>query len=582
LGKYGFIRVGAATPTVALADPQTNLQRICTALDEAVEKHVSLLIFPSMCITGATTGDLSAQQILLDAASDAIDNLVNYTNGLPITIVVGAPVQYHGKCVDSHIIIEDGMVQQIVPHGDDFVFEVGDALVSFALGSGVHIVIEPAAEPSVAGSVAILRRELSALSRSNNCAYIYCNAGCGESTTNYVTSGKSLICENGSILAESAEYAAESSLLIADIDVQMLSCLGADDVFSFDSPEFSSPGFDDTDFDSELFRKIDTSPYIPEGVGINEYCSEAFNIQAMSLARRLNACSSNKVVIGISGGLDSTLALLATVVCFDKLGFDRKGIIGISMPGFGTSSRTHSNATELMRLLGVTSREIDIKDACLRHFEAIGHPADLQDVTYENVQARERTQILFDVANMENALVLGTGDLSELALGWCTYSGDQMSSYAINASIPKTVIRMMCSFAADALFDEPRISSVIKDIVATPVSPELKGDGQDITQKTEDVLGPYELHDFFIYYFVRFGFSPEKILFMAQKAFGTVYSKSFIQNCLSTFLRRFFSQQFKRSCAPDGPLVTDISLSPRGEWNMPSDASVSLWLENLK
>jgi len=573
--------VGAATPTVALADPQTNLQRICTALDEAVEKHVSLLIFPSMCITGATAGDLSAQQILLDAAADAIDNLVNYTNGLPITIVVGAPVQYRGKCVDSHIIIEDGMLHRIVPHGEDVVFEVGGALVSFSLGSGAQIVIEPSAEPSVAGSTSILRKELSALSRSYSCAYIYCNAGCGESTTNFVNSGKSLICENGSILAESVEYGTEPSLLIADIDIQMLSCLGDDDVFS-ESPEFSSPGYEDTDFDSDLFRKIDPSPYIPYGVDINEYCREAFSIQAMSLARRMTACSANKVVIGISGGLDSTLALLASVICFDRLGLDRKGIIGISMPGFGTSSRTHSNATQLMRLLGVTSREIDIKDACLRHLEAIGHPADLQDVTYENAQARERTQILFDVANMENALVLGTGDLSELALGWCTYSGDQMSSYAINASIPKTVIRQMCNFAADSLFDNPNISAVLTDIVATPVSPELKGDGAEITQKTEDVLGPYELHDFFIYYFVRFGFSPEKILFLARKAFGPAYSESFIQKCLVTFLRRFFSQQFKRSCAPDGPIVTDVSLSPRGEWIMPSDASVSLWLENLK
>jgi len=582
LGKYGLIRIGAATPSVAVADPQTNLQRICTVLDEAVEKHVSLLIFPHMCLTGATASDLKYQSLLLDTVSSALDQLADYTADTPITIVVGAPLVWDGKVVESHVVISGGVVKEIVPCGEECVFEIDGALVGFRPGSGAQIIVEPAAEAATAGSVSLLVNELVSLSRNQGCAYVYCNAGFGESTTNYVTGGKAIICENGSVLAESKAFSIEASLIIADVDVELLKALSRDDLQMPPYPEFVSQGCPDTPFDKNLMRPLSPSPFIPSGVDVNQYCSDAFDIQAQALARRMMASSATKVVIGISGGLDSTLALLASVRCFDLLGYDRKGIIGISMPGFGTSSRTHSNAAELMRLLGVSSRETDIRDACLRHFEAIGHPADVQDLTFENTQARERTQILFDVANMENALVVGTGDLSELALGWCTYSGDQMSSYAINASIPKTVIRQMCSWAAGNMFSNAEISAVISDIVATPVSPELKGDGTSISQKTEDVLGPYELHDFFIYYFVRYGFSPEKILFLCRKAFRGKFTKSFIQKCLATFLRRFFSQQFKRSCAPDGPLVTEISLSPRGEWSMPSDVSARLWLENLK
>jgi NAD+ synthase (glutamine-hydrolysing) len=421
--------------------------------------------------------------------------------------------------------------------------------------------------------------------------YVYSSCGFGESTTDVVFAGNALIYENGTLLAEGKRFCFEPQLVVSDIDIERLqserilnktfaACRSlqlSDEAACQEVGELSSEP-------RLLHRRLDAHPFVPQGERLHERCEEILSIQVAGLAKRLVHTQAKSVVVGISGGLDSTLALLVCVRAFDQLGWSRKGILGVTMPGFGTTDRTHTNACNLMKELGVSLREVNIREACLLHFRDIGHQADVHDVVYENVQARERTQVLMDIANQTGGLVIGTGDLSELALGWATYNGDHMSMYGVNASVPKTLVRHLVSWVAHHLPMGGETRSTLLDIVDTPISPELipaTADGR-IAQRTEELVGPYELHDFFLYHFLRFGFRPGKLLYLALQAFGQTYDEATVRHWLATFLRRFFQQQFKRSCLPDGPKVGSVSLSPRGDWRMPSDASVAEWLRRLE
>ncbi len=432
------------------------------------------------------------------------------------------------------------------------------------------------ASNELTGKHAYRRQLIEQQSARCNAGYVYASAGHGESTTDTVFSGNGMIAENGKIIASSERFSYEPQLVVSEIDIERLQ---AERIrsgnFHCDKSEriYRKIKIEDAHFvNFELKRTFDKHPFVPPLSYRNESCNEIFSIQMGGLAKRWQHTQAETLVLGISGGLDSTLALLVCVKTADKLGYDRKRIVGITMPGFGTTDRTYTNAVNLMKALGITSREISIKDACIQHFKDINHNPNQHDVTYENTQARERTQILMDIANQQNGLVIGTGDLSELALGWATYNGDHMSMYAVNSGVPKTLVRYLVGWAAQQLDEKSK--NILKDVLDTPVSPELlpADENGHIAQKTEDLVGPYELHDFFLYYFVRFGFSPEKILFLAQHAFAGLYTAEIVEKWLKVFIRRFFAQQFKRSCMPDGPKVGSINLSPRGDWRMPSDA----------
>ena len=489
------------------------------------------------------------------------------------------------------------------PFGTDLIFNIGGWKFGVEICEDLWVPNPPSVQLAMHGADIILNlsasdeligkhRYLTDLIKNQSarcrCAYVYASAGTGESSTDLAFCGNCIVAENGSIIAESERFTFSDKLAIADVDAQAL----RNDRLHFST---FSEGEDNREyrdismnFYSSLpqdkileYRKVNPHPFVDSNPAmLKKRCEEISSIQAWGLAVRLKAIHCNKAVIGISGGLDSTLALLVTVKAFDMLGLDRRGIIGVTMPGFGTTKRTHDNASELMDLLGVTRREINIAAAVTQHFHDIGHDADTTDITYENSQARERTQILMDLANMENAIVIGTGDLSELALGWCTYNGDQMSMYGVNASIPKTLVKYLVTGYADEATDS-KLRKVLLDIVDTPISPELlpASDQGTIKQKTEDTVGPYELHDFFIYHMLRYGMEPDKIYFLARKAFGDKYGAETVKKWLRTFYHRFFSQQFKRSCMPDCVKVGSVSLSPRGDWRMPSDASATLWLE---
>jgi NAD+ synthase (glutamine-hydrolysing) len=463
---------------------------------------------------------------------------------------------------------------------------------------GAEVLLNLSASNEVLGKHAYLRQMIESLSGRLAAAYVYASAGFGESSTDLVFAGKGIIAENGVITAESERFALEPRLLIADIDVERLQVLRrrqttfmcADTALqSAPSCRPSAPSWLVTDcgatatpdFEQKLWRHLSATPFVPQGADDREArCSEIFGIQVAGLVTRLNHIKARTAVIGISGGLDSTLALLVTVQAFDRLGWSRDRIVGITMPGFGTSGRTYNNSIGLMRSLGITLREVSIRDSVNLHFRDLGIDSSVHDVTYENCQARERTQILMDAANQTGGIVIGTGDLSELALGWCTYNGDHMSMYAVNVSIPKTLVRHLVQWVADTRM-EPEARAILLDIIDTPISPELipTTEQGDIAQRTEDLVGPYELHDFFLYHFMRFGASPAKIYFLCRKAFGARYDEATMRKWLRTFFRRFFQQQFKRSCLPDGPKVGSVCLSPRGDWRMPSDAQAQLWLE---
>lgn len=576
--------MAAAVPVVSVADPETNADRICALIDKAVDKSVSMILFPHSCITGSTCGDLILQDRLQESAENALEKICKFTEGLPITVIVGASVNLSGQITYCNYIINDGDIVSAVPEGEYESFSINGAVFSFNDSDRAQIILHPASEGEDMFRSEARKRIIAAQTENSHSAYIFCNAGFGESTTDYVFSGASLIYEDGKLLAEGKEFSHKAELTIADIDVHALDHLRIRESNDYDPAQEGDlapiviDNFPETEFDKHLYRPVNGMPFIPE---TDDGFRKAFQIQCNGLYSRMTAIRCSKAVIGISGGLDSTLALLCAVRTFEDSNWDKRNIIGITMPGFGTSRRTHDNASELMEELGITNREIDITASCVQHLKDIGHDGTTQDTAFENAQARERTQILMDVANMENAIVVGTGDLSELALGWCTYNGDHMSNYAVNASIPKTLVRAMVGWIADNIYHGSRTSSILKDIIATPVSPELTGKGGDITQITEDIVGPYELHDFFIYNMMVYGFSPEKILFLSNKAFEGKYSDEEIRKWMKLFIKRFFTQQFKRSCCPDGPQVSQVSLSPRGAWEMPSDIGGTLWRENL-
>ena len=633
---YGYVKVAAAIPGVKVADCMYNAAEIEKLIVEANDKGVEIITFPELALTAYTCGDLFAQQLLLDEAERGLLQIMQNTRQMDIISIIGLPVSVHGMLLNAAAVIQHGKVLGVVPKyylpnykefyemrwftsGDmikqdnvrlcgqlvpvthDMLFETPKAIFgveicedvwapiptsSILTLKGADIICNLSATDECIGKHDYLCQLLSQQSARSMSGYVYSSCGFGESTTDVVYAGNALIYENGRLLARSKRFEMDPQLIISEIDVQFLrgerrvNTTFATSMRQYIGKEALRVTIDrTTDKPLELTREYDPHPFVPQGNTLNERCEEIFSIQVAGLAKRLIHTYAKTAIVGISGGLDSTLALLVCVRTFDKLKRDRKDIIGITMPGFGTTDRTYNNAINLMKSLGVTIREISIKDACIQHFKDIGHDVNNHDVTYENSQARERTQILMDVANQMNGMVIGTGDMSELALGWATYNGDHMSMYGVNGSVPKTLVIHLVKWVA--LHDMDELSKLtLLDIVDTPISPELiPADEQgNIKQKTEDLVGPYELHDFFLFYFIRCGFSPSKILMLAKRSFAGVYDEETINKWLHTFCRRFFNQQFKRSCLPDGPKVGTIALSPRGDWRMPSDASSSSWL----
>ena len=633
--KYGFVKVAAAVPAVKVADVDYNVQQIESIIAQAEGRGVEVIVFPELCITGYTCQDLFKEQLLLDRAESAIITLLDFTRKLDIISIVGLPVVINGLLYNCAAVIQSGQLLVIIPktylpnyaefyekrwfasaqdlnpsvfffagtsvsvsaepklfvttYGMKFGVEICEDVWApippsnnLAL-SGADIIFNLSASNELIGKHAYLKSLLAQQSARTISGYVYASSGFGESTQDLVYGGNAMIFENGHLLVEGDRFCFSPQIQQYQIDIEKLRVERRQNTTFINAQRHSHaleiPCKPIQERDFELQRAIDPHPFIPKNEDMQSACEEILNIQVAGLAKRLYHINAQKAVIGISGGLDSTLALLVTVKAFDKLDLDRKGIIGITMPGFGTTDRTHSNAIKLMKTLGVTIREISIAKAVTQHFEDIGQDMKLHDITYENSQARERTQILMDVANKENAIVVGTGDLSELALGWATYNGDHMSMYGVNAGVPKTLIRYLVTYVSGEMATE-----TLLDIVDTPISPELipADEKGNIKQKTEDLVGPYELHDFFIYYFLRYGFSPKKIFLLAQKAFADTYDDATIKKWLTTFCRRFFNQQFKRSCLPDGPKVGSVSLSPRGDWRMPSDASSALWLKEAE
>lgn len=639
MDNYGFVKVAAAVPQVAVADCARNAERIVALAQQAARRGVELVAFPELAVTGYTCADLFLQPALLDAADEALGEIMRQTRKLPLALIVGLPLRHEDRLYNCAAVVAQGRLLGVVPKsyipnyaefyearwfasgagieeeritaagqeadfGTELTFAVNGAEFGIEICedlwvasppssrlalNGAKLIFNLSASPEGVGKHAYLRELVAQQSARTHTAYVYCSAGFGESSTDLVFAGNGLIAENGTMLAQAARFSLDEQLTVADVDIERLEFerrrntsfrmreeAGESTVIEMELPDALKA--------SALDRRVDPMPFVPaDEAHRSERCEEIFQIQSHGLARRLAHTGCRCAVVGISGGLDSTLALLVTVRTFDKLGLDRRGILGITMPGFGTTDRTYRNALKLMEGLGVTVREIPIRDACLQHFRDIGLPESDRSAAYENAQARERTQILMDVANMEGGLVIGTGDLSELALGWATYNGDQMSMYGVNASVPKTLVRHLVRWAADTERDGATRATLL-DIIDTPVSPELLPADREgnIAQKTEDLVGPYELHDFFLYNFVRAGFRPAKIAFLAEQAFAGSYDHETIVKWLRVFFRRFFAQQFKRSAMPDGPKVGSVSLSPRGDWRMPSDASAALWLRELE
>ncbi len=643
--KYGFATVAAAVPRVKVADTHYNILAIEEQIAIANSRGVELIVFPELSITGYSCQDLFHSQLLLEKAEEALMHLLDFTRKLDIISVVGMPVAVGDILLNCAVVVQQGVIIGIVPktflpnYGEFYekrwfcsaldihtqtiyiagspvtitpepkVFTTYDGL-KFGIEicedlwsplppsnnltlAGADVIINLSASDELIGKHEYLRQLISQQSARTLSAYVYSSCGFGESTQDVVYGGNAIIAENGRMLFESERFSKEPQLGISQIDIDRLrSERRANTTFALAQRKASAVSISTrqpeemTEF--RLVRDIDPTPFIPKSDNMKRSCEEILSIQTSGLAKRLDHTGCKHVVVGISGGLDSTLALLVCVRTFDYLSLDRKGIHGITMPGFGTTDRTHLNAVNLMESLGVTVHEISIAKSVTQHFEDIGHDSTKHDVTYENSQARERTQILMDMANRVGGLVVGTGDLSELALGWATYNGDHMSMYGVNASIPKTLIRHLVRYVADNDVDAQSRLTLL-DIIDTPISPELIPADEDgnISQKTEDLVGPYELHDFFLYHYLRFGYRPAKLFLMATTAFDghdpsvSAYDHDTIKHWLRTFFRRFFAQQFKRSCLPDGPKVGSVSLSPRGDWRMPSDASCSLWLEEI-
>ena len=637
---HGFIKTAAVTPKVQVADPEGNAREIIRLAKEAAGNGAKIIVFPELCITGYTCGDLFLQELLLESAKEALLQIIRETRELDALIFAGLPWEKEGKLYNVAAVFQGGKLlglvpktcipnygefyelrhfargnqeadavwtdsgdgeRDYIPFGTRLLFtceEMPGLAVAAEICEDVWVPDPPSIHHALAGATVIVNcsasdettgkdayREalISGQSARLVCGYIYANAGEGESSQDLVFGGHNLIAENGKILSRSARFKNET--IYADLDIARI--VGErrrmTTFFSRTDAVYTEIGFHLNKEETKLSRFIDPAPFVPDdSQDRQKRCEEIFAIQYMGLKKRLEHTRSRTAVVGISGGLDSTLALLVAVRAFDSLGLPRKGILGVTMPCFGTTDRTYRNACELVRKLGGTLREVDIREAVTTHFRDIGHDPEVHDVTYENSQARERTQVLMDLANQSGGLVIGTGDMSELALGWATYNGDHMSMYGVNAGVPKTLVRHLVRYYADTCGD-PELAATLLDVLDTPVSPELlpPKDGV-IAQKTEDLVGPYELHDFFLYYVLRFGFTPSKIYRLARLAFAGVYGDDTILKWLKTFFRRFFTQQFKRSCLPDGPKVGSVAVSPRGDLRMPSDASAAIWLKELE
>lgn len=635
--EYGFVRVASAIPSVKVADCRYNVDNMLPIIEEAAKNNVEILTFPELGITSYSCADLFQQQLLLQEAETGLQRLLETTKQIETIVIVGMPVPYSGTLLNCALVLHRGIIQGIVPKsylpgysefneerwftsgkeipegakvtlcgqeteirrmqllrtpGCTFGIEICEDIwgpnppsIQLAL-QGAEILFNLSASNELAGKHESLVQMCCQHSTRCLSGYVYSSCGFGESSSDLVFAGNAIIIENGKILKKSKRFCLDSQLMISEIDVEHLRHQRMrNTTFSASRNEFLTKEVTITDIPQKadhtgnITRKFSPTPFMPLPSQLESRCEEIFSIQTAGLAKRIMHTGAKSCVLGVSGGLDSTLALLVAVHSFDLLKKERNGIIGVTMPGFGTTGRTYNNALTLMQALGITQREVSIKEACIQHFNDIGHDINKHDITYENSQARERTQILMDISNQTNGFVLGTGDLSELALGWATYNGDHMSMYGVNASVPKTIVQHLVRWYANNLADE-RTRTTLLDILDTPISPELipAHDNGEIKQKTEDLVGPYELHDFFLYHFMNNGYAPKKLYFIARNAFEGIYDDATIKKWLTTFIRRFFTQQFKRSCMPDGPKVCSCSLSPRGDWRMPSDASYNLWI----
>ncbi len=637
--EEGFVKVAAVVPSVNVGHIARNVSEICKHMSEAWAAGVEIVVFPELSLTGYSCGDLFGQATLLAAAERGLRIIAETAANKSLDAVVGLPLPVDGVLFNVAAVVQGGHIMGIVPKsylpnynefyeqrwfasalgepcrdiqlcgqtvrfGATQIFRTPSATFGIELCEDLWSAVPPSSRLSLAGAEIILNLSatneltgkhdylcqlLAQQSARTLTAYIYSSCGFGESSTDVVFGGNAMVYENGTLLAEGQRFSISPQLVVADVDIERLrhdrrtnttfaACRHAENSVMEIRTLLPTP----TEH-TVLQRTFNPLPFVPHDDDREHTCSEIFNIQCMGLARRLDHTHARTAVVGISGGLDSTLALLVTVRAFDSLGRQRSDIIGITMPGFGTTDRTHDNAVRLMQSLGITIREISIAQAVTLHFSDIGHDSTVHGVAYEDSQASGRTQILMDVANQTGGLVIGTGDLSELALGWATYNGDHMSMYGVNASIPKTLVRHLVAWVADHT-DDATTRNTLLDVIDTPVSPELlPADEQgNIAQKTEDLVGPYELHDFFLYYALRYGMRPRRIHLMALRAFGGAYDEATVRHWLTTFYRRFFAQQFKRSCMPDGPKVGSVALSPRGDWRMPSDATAAEWLEELK
>lgn len=633
--KDGFVKVAAATPVIKVADCEYNRQQIFCEIKKAEKEGASLVVLPELCLTGYTCGDLFLQETLLEGAIKGLLWLTEQTKDLPIYCVVGLPMSVDCKLYNVAAFFGQGKIYGVVPktympnysefyelrhftrgNAEPRMIELGGETVPFGTRllfrakempeltiacelcedlwvpnppstahalAGATVICNPSASVEVTAKEGYRRQLICSQSARILGAYIYADAGEGESTTDVVFSAHNMICENGAILCEGKRF--RNEMVVTELDMKKLS-VERRRMNTYEPEGVENYELIDFHLQREtvsLTRTYAKTPFIPSNPETRaERCEEIFTLQAMGLKKRLLHTNCKSAVIGLSGGLDSTLALLVTARAFDLAGWKHSQILAVTMPGYGTTDRTYQNALSMAAALGVTWKEVSIVKAVDQHFVDIGHDKKIHDVTYENSQARERTQILMDLANQTDGLVIGTGDLSEMALGWATYNGDHMSMYAVNVSIPKTLVRHLVRYVADTCQDR-KLTEVLLDVLDTPVSPELlPPENGEITQKTEDVVGPYELHDFFLYYMMRFGFAPSKIYRIARQAFASDYSEETILKWLKTFYRRFFSQQFKRSCVPDGPKVGTVALSPRGDFRMPSDACVSLWMQDLE
>ncbi|MCD8391031.1 MAG: NAD(+) synthase [Firmicutes bacterium] len=632
--KDGFVKIAAAAVNIRVADTKYNAKSIINTIKEAAENRAKLVVLPELCVSAYTCGDLFLQQSLIDASLDALFEIAEETAECDIIAVVGVPICVHNHLYNCAAVINRGEIKGLVPKlnipnygefyearhffaggervetldingceipfGANILFkarEMPELVLAVEICEDLWTPIPPSCRHALAGATVIANlsasneitakdeyREQLAVSQSARlyCAYVYANAGGGESTTDLVFSGDSIIAENGAVLARSKRFADECVYAEADLG-KLLSDRRRTTTYKNEGYEnYVTVYVDIKAEETELSRYVDRFPFVPgDDKKREKRCEEILSIQAGGFKKRLEHTGCKNAVIGVSGGLDSTLALLVTARAFDMLSLDRRGITAVTMPCFGTTDRTRNNAVRFAESIGAELKEINITDAVMQHFRDIGQSADVYDVTYENSQARERTQILMDLANKNGGMVIGTGDMSEIALGWATYNGDHMSMYAVNVGVPKTLIRYLVDYEAQKT-DNAVLKETLVDILNTPVSPELlpPKDGE-ISQKTEHIVGPYELHDFFLYHMIRFGSRPRKILRLALKAFDGVYDREFILGWMRVFYKRFFSQQFKRSCIPDGPKVGTVALSPRGDWRMPSDASVKIWMDEV-